>query len=109
MTNTLNTPIEALEMHYPLRITRYEIRRGSGGHGEYQGGDGLIREFEYLRPTQVTLLTERRLHQPWGLRNADAGAMGINYLNDELLPGKVELQLQAGDRIRIETAGGGGI
>ena len=108
MTNTLNTPVESLEMHYPLRVTRYEIRRGSGGQGKKTGGDGLIREFEFLSSAQATLLTERRLHQPWGLQGAASGKLGLNKINDQPLPGKVELKLSAGDRLTIETAGGGG-
>jgi len=108
MTNTLNTPIESLEMHHPLRITRYEIRRGSGGQGKRSGGDGLVREFKFLQPTQVTLLTERRLRQPWGLQGAAGGSSGMNKLNDRSVPGKVELELSTDDRLTIETAGGGG-
>jgi len=108
MTNTLNTPIESLEIHFPLRITRYAVRRGSGGQGKKIGGDGLVREFEFLKPAQVTLLTERRSHRPWGLQGADSGAPGLNRLNDQSLSGKVELKLSVGDRLTIETAGGGG-
>jgi N-methylhydantoinase B len=67
MTNTLNTPIEVLEMNYPLRIRRYALRDGSGGDGKHRGGDGLVREFEFLKSTNVTLLTERRTHAPWAL------------------------------------------
>ena len=108
MTNTLNTPIEALEMHFPLRIRRYAIRRGSGGDGAQRGGDGLIREYEFLQAAQFTLLTERRRHAPWGLQGGDAGQRGGNCLNGRPLPAKVSMQAQAGDVLSIETAGGGG-
>lgn len=108
MTNTLNTPIEVLEMNYPLRVWRYQIRRGSGGQGQYQGGDGLIREYEFLAPTQVTLLTERRQHAPWGLQGGEDGLCGINTLNGNTLPPKVNCTVNKADRLVIETPGGGG-
>jgi len=108
MTNTLNTPIEALEMHYPLRVTRYEIRHGSGGSGLNRGGDGLLREFEFLKPASFTLITERRSHQPWGLKGGEAGLSGVNKLNGKPLAAKVQGSLQAGDRLMIASAGGGG-
>jgi N-methylhydantoinase B len=108
MTNTRNTPIEVLEMRYPLRVRRYCLRRGSGGEGLHRGGDGLIREYEFLRPIRFTLLTERRRHQPWGLAGGGAGKPGVNRLNDEQLPGKVEREVQPGDRLTMETPGGGG-
>ena len=107
MTNTLNTPIEVLEMNYPLRISRYAIRRGSGGKGDRDGGDGLIREYEFLAPAQVTLLTERRRHQPWGLNGADNGQLGENRLNNKLLPGKISINVKTGDRLSIATPSGG--
>ncbi len=108
MTNTLNTPIESLEMHYPLRIHRYSVRRGSGGRGRCRGGDGLVREFEFLRPATVTLLTERRYQRPWGLEGGEPGAAGVNRLDGDLLPAKVSFQARAGQRLLIETPGGGG-
>jgi len=108
MTNTLNTPIESLEMHYPLRVSRYQIRKNSGGAGEHQGGDGLIRELLFLQPANVTLLTERRRHQPWGLKGADNGKCGENWLNNEPLAGKVSVDVSAGDRLTVKTPGGGG-
>jgi N-methylhydantoinase B len=108
MTNTRNTPIEVLETRYPVRVRRYCIRRGSGGAGRHRGGDGLIREYEFLRPVQFTLLTERRLHRPWGLAGGGAGQAGVNQLNGEVLPGKVQREARPGDRLIIETAGGGG-
>ena len=108
MTNTLNTPIEALEMHYPVRINEYAIRRGSGGSGRHKGGDGLIREYEFLEPAQVTLLTERRLHRPWALAGAGAGQPGRNFVDGSPVPGKCSLAISAGQVLRIETPGGGG-
>ncbi len=108
MTNTRNTPIEVLEMRYPLRVRRYVIRRHSGGVGLHAGGDGLVREYEFLSPTRFTLLTERRALRPWGLAGGKAGQAGANRLSDEVLPPKVERQAQSGDRLVIETAGGGG-
>ncbi len=108
MTNTLNTPIEVLESHYPLRLRRYAVRRGSGGAGQHPGGDGLEREFEFLAPTKATLLTERRRHNPWGLNGGGDGARGENRLNGEPLPPKVAVELKSGDRLAIATPGGGG-
>jgi N-methylhydantoinase B len=112
MTNTLNTPIEALEAYYPLRITEYRVRRGSGGRGLANGGDGLIREIESLVEANSSLLTERRITTPWGLAGGGDGAAGVNYLvrksgKRTRLPGKTNVQLAPGDRIRIETPGGG--
>ena len=108
MTNTLNTPIESLEMAYPVRIQRYQIRRGSGGRGLRSGGDGLVREFEFLKPASTTLLTERRSHAPWGLQGAGNARPGRNLLNQREVRAKDFLSLQAGDILTIETAGGGG-
>ncbi len=108
MTNTRNTPIEVIETHYPVRVRRYALRRGSGGAGRRRGGDGLLREFEFLGPTTVTLLTERRRHAPWGLAGGAPGAMGENRLNGELLGPKVSFAAAPGDRLSIATAGGGG-
>ena len=113
MSNTLNTPVEALEMAYPLRLLRYELRRGSGGAGLHRGGDGLIREYELLGETTVTVLSERRVVGPWGLAGGSSGATGRNTLihpdgREEELPGKFSRQLAAGSRLRIETPGGGG-
>lgn len=107
MTNTLNTPVEVLEMTFPLRVHRYAVRGGSGGNGAQQGGDGLIREFEFLQPAQFTLLTERRRLQPWGLNGGGAGATGRNLLNNAELPPKYEGRASAGDRLVIATPGGG--
>lgn len=108
MTNTLNTPIESLEMHYPLRIREYSIRRGSGGRGRYHGGNGLIREFEFLESAGVTLITERRRNPPWGLAGGEPGKAGINYLDGEPVAGKCQLSVRPGQVLRVETPGGGG-
>lgn len=108
MTNTLNTPIEVLEMNYPLRLRRYALRKDSGGEGKRRGGDGLVREFEFLSPAEVTLLTERRRHAPWGLAGGGEGAPGENHLNGEILPGKTTIKVTVGDRLSIATPGGGG-
>jgi N-methylhydantoinase B len=114
MTNSLNTPIEALEYAYPFRVRLYAYRDGSGGAGRFRGGDGLIREIELLAPAQVTLLAERRKFRPWGLAGGEAGAAGRAVLTTKLtgketeLPGKCSVHLEAGDILRIETPGGGG-
>lgn len=107
MTNTLNTPIEALEMHYPVRVLTYAIRDGSGGTGQFNGGDGLVREYEFLEPAQVTLLTERRRHAPWGLAGGGRGATGSNSLDGKPLPAKCSIAVGAGQVLRVETPGGG--
>ncbi|HID49982.1 MAG TPA: hydantoinase B/oxoprolinase family protein, partial [Chromatiales bacterium] len=104
----LNTPIEVLEGIHPLRITRYALRKDSGGSGRHHGGDGLIREFCFLAPATVTLLTERRRHAPWGLAGGNPGQPGQNLLNGDPLPGKASLAVKAGDVLTIETPGGGG-
>ena len=108
MTNTLNSPVESLEMHYPLRVKRYCLRQGTGGLGERSGGDGLLREFEFLAPATVTLLTERRAHSPWGLNGAKSGQRGENRLNGQVIEAKREISVEAGDRVAIASAGGGG-
>ena len=108
MTNTLNTPVEVLETHYPLRVHRYAYRRGSGGKGKHLGGDGLVREFEFLSSAHVTLLTERRSHQPWGIAGGQAALPGQNLLDGKSLPAKCETNVQAGQRLQIQTPGGGG-
>jgi N-methylhydantoinase B len=108
MSNTLNTPVEALELSYPLRIERYELRRSSGGSGRHHGGDGVVREIRVLEDCRVSLLTERRRHAPAGTEGGGDGAMGRNLLNGEELPPKISRDLSAGDVLRIETPGGGG-
>ncbi|MFU8802505.1 MAG: hydantoinase B/oxoprolinase family protein [Bradymonadaceae bacterium] len=112
MTNTLNTPVEALEHAYPFRIETYALRRGSGGKGRHRGGDGIIRVYVFDAPATVTLMTERRLRSPYGLCGGTMGERGRNVLvrdgvEKELAP-KWTGELQAGDRLRIETPGGGG-
>lgn len=112
MTNTLNTPVEALEFAYPLRVLRYEVRRGSGGRGRYRGGDGIVRAVQTLVPAQVSLLTERRRLRPYGLAGGEPGQPGENLLQRgdrvERLPGKGTFDLQPGDVLVIATPGGGG-
>ena len=113
MTNSLNTPAEALEYAYPLRVTRYALRRGSGGDGQFRGGDGIVREIEVLGETEVTILADRRLRGPYGLNGGKPGAAGRTTVvrkngSEERLPGKTSVRLAPGDRIRIETPGGGG-
>jgi N-methylhydantoinase B len=108
MSNTLNTPAEALELSFPLRVERYALRLGSGGHGRTRGGDGVVRELRVLEPCRVSIISERRTHAPRGERGGGAGAPGRNLLNGEELPAKVTRDLAAGDVLRIETPGGGG-
>ncbi|MDD3313531.1 hydantoinase B/oxoprolinase family protein [Pseudodesulfovibrio sp.] len=112
MTNTLNTPVEALEYAYPFRVRQYAVRRGTGGDGARRGGDGLVREIELLADAEVTVLSERRVRAPYGLSGGQDGATGRNVLvRDETprdLPGKFHLTAGKGDRIRMETPGGGG-
>jgi N-methylhydantoinase B len=108
MSNALNTPIEALELAYPLRVRRYALRLGSGGAGRHFGGDGVIRELEVLEPCRLSLLTERRAHAPAGRSGGLPGLPGRNLLNGEELPAKVTRAVAAGDVLRIETPGGGG-
>ena len=108
MTNTLNTPIESVELEYPIRVRRYEMRHESGGNGEHRGGDGLCREYEFLDAAEVTLLTERRSHAPYGLSGGQDGLSGRNVLNGLGLPAKAHFHVKKGDRLLIETPGGGG-
>jgi len=112
MSNTRNTPIEALEHALPLRVERYALRRGSGGAGLHPGGDGLRRDLRFLVPVTATVLSERRRHAPWGLAGGQPGAPGRNRLIrggvEQELPGKFTLDLQPGDVLSIETPGGGG-
>ena len=108
MSNTLNTPVEALELEFPLRVTEYALRRHSGGDGAFHGGDGVIREFEALAPLSYSLITERRRHAPRGADGGEPGATGRNRLDGEELPAKAIGRLEAGQRLRIETPGGGG-
>lgn len=112
MTNSLNTPIEALEYAYPFRMIRYSIRRGSGGAGKHQGGNGIVRELELLGDAQATILADRRANQPWGLYGGAPAAAGQTTIIrggvEEKFPGKCTCELGAGTRIRIESPGGGG-
>jgi N-methylhydantoinase B len=113
MTNSLNTPAEALEYAYPLRVRRYSLRPGSGGNGKHRGGDGIVREIEVLTDAEVTLLADRRTSGPYGLSGGENGAAGKTTVlrNDgsaQELPGKVNVRLRAGERVRIESPGGGG-
>ncbi len=110
MSNTLNTPIEALESEFPLRVTKLSLRPGSGGAGNlHDGGEGLVRELEALVPMRYTLITERRRIAPKGCNGAKNGALGVNLRNGQPLPSKADGELLPGDRLRIETPGGGGL
>ncbi len=113
MTNSLNTPAEALEYAYPLRVRRYSLRPNSGGAGKYRGGDGIVREIEVLTDCEVTLLSERRTLAPWGLKGGSNGSSGKTTViradkSLETMPGKFSTRLYPGDRIRVESPGGGG-
>jgi N-methylhydantoinase B len=108
MTNTLNTPVEVLERHYPLRILKYAIRKGSGGAGQYKGGDGISRDYLFLADADVSILSERREHAPWGLQSGQPGIVGINLLDGQPLPGKCQLSVKKGQRLSMNTPGGGG-
>ena len=108
MSNTLNTPTEALETEFPLRVRELSLRAGSGGEGAHSGGDGIVRELEALAPMRFSLITERRRHRPRGAGGGEDGALGVNLLNGSPLPGKCAGDLSPGDRLRIETPGGGG-
>jgi N-methylhydantoinase B len=108
MSNTLNTPVEALELEFPLRVTEYSVRRGSGGAGRFRGGDGVIRELQALAPLRYSLITERRRHAPPGAAGGEPGAPGRNLLDGEPLEPKSIGTLTPGQRLRVETPGGGG-
>ncbi|MGH3135388.1 MAG: hydantoinase B/oxoprolinase family protein [Gaiellaceae bacterium] len=108
MSNTLNTPVEALELAYPLRVERYELRVGSGGAGRYRGGGGVVRELRALEPCRLSLLTQRRALAPRGAEGSSDGLPGRNLLNGETLPAFATVDLEVGDVLRIETPGGGG-
>jgi N-methylhydantoinase B len=108
MSNTLNTPTEALEAEFPLRVRELSLRRDSGGAGTHPGGEGIVREIEALAPMQFSLIGERRRHPPRGRGEGEDGATGTNRLNGSPLPGKAAGKLGPGDRLRVETPGGGG-
>ena len=112
MTNTMNTPIEAIETNYPMQVAAYSIRRETGGRGKFRGGDGVMRALQLLTEAEVTILSERRTRGPYGLQGGEAGEPGRNALisggEERPLPGKVSVSTREGDVIRIETPGGGG-
>ncbi len=112
MTNTMNTPIEAIETSYPMQVKQYAIRRGTGGAGEFRGGSGVVRSLRLLTDAEVTILSERRVFQPYGLQGGEAGQLGRNVLirngEEQSLAGKVTVSVREGDVIQIETPGGGG-
>jgi N-methylhydantoinase B len=108
MTNTLNTPVEALELEYPMRVERYELVDGSGGGGRHRGGDGLVREVRVLEPAVVDLLTDRRRHAPQGAAGGEPGAPGENRIAGDPVAPKATRRLAAGDVVRVRTPGGGG-
>ena len=112
MTNTLNTPIEAMELAYPLRALVYELRTGSGGVGRHRGGDGVRRVIEVRAPCTVTLMTERRRLAPWGLQGGGSARRGRNRVRRAdawaSVGGKATLELDPGDAISVESPGGGG-
>ena len=112
MTNTLNTPVEALEYAYPFCITRYALREKSGGTGQYQGGDGLVRSYEFLQPAEITLLSDRRVTRPYGLEGGETGQRGQNHMNkngiENDISGKCSFSVERGDLLTIKTPGGGG-
>ena len=108
MSNTLNTPVEALELEFPLRVGTYAVRRGSGGDGRHRGGDGVIRELEALAPMSYSVIAERRRHRPKGADGGEPGKAGRTLLNGDELEPKASGELGPGDSLRIETPGGGG-
>jgi 5-oxoprolinase (ATP-hydrolysing) len=108
MTNTRISDAEVVEGRFPVRLWRFARRTGSGGTGNHRGGDGIIREFEALAPLNVSILSERRTTQPFGLSGGEEGKSGANFLNDVEIPGHFTGKLEPGDRLRIETPGGGG-
>lgn len=112
MTNTAITDVEVLERRYPVRLRRFEVRRGSGGDGRFRGGDGLVREFEFLERITVSLLTQHRVEAPYGMDGGEAGACGrqvwVSREGERELPSVVTFEVEAGDRVVIETPGGGG-
>jgi N-methylhydantoinase B len=108
MSNTLTTPVEALELAYPLRVRRHGLRLGSGGAGRHRGGDGVVRELEALEACRASLLGDRRRHPPAGAEGGEPGAPGRTLLNGRELAGKATVDLETGDLLRQETPGGGG-
>jgi len=113
MTNTLNTPVEALELAYPFRTEEYGLRHSSAGAGRFAGGEGVVRRYRFLAPATVTIVSERRTLRPWGLNGGSPAAPGENLLlradgSRHVLPAKTAIQVQTGDALEIRTPGGGG-
>jgi 5-oxoprolinase (ATP-hydrolysing) len=108
MTNTRITDPEVLEARFPVRLREFSLRRGSGGTGRWRGGDGLVRELEFLEPMRVSILSERRLRAPFGLAGGGPGRCGRNLYQGRELPGSCSFEADAGGVLRIETPGGGG-
>jgi N-methylhydantoinase B len=108
MTNTLNTPVEVIERHYPLRVERYQLRRGSGGGGRHRGGDGVNRVYRFLEDAELSIISERRRFRPWGLEGGAPGAPGENRLDGQAMPAKCQQSVKAGQVLEIQTPGGGG-
>jgi N-methylhydantoinase B len=108
MSNTLNTPVEALELEYPMRVERYELAYGTGGEGRHRGGDGIVRAVRVLEPASLSLLTDRRRHEPQGIDGGGNGQPGENRVGDEALPPKAGRELREGDVVTLRTPGGGG-
>jgi N-methylhydantoinase B/oxoprolinase/acetone carboxylase alpha subunit len=108
MSNTLSTPVEALELSYPLRVERWSLRTGSGGEGAHRGGDGIVRELRVLEDCRVSVVAERRARAPRGARGGADGVPGRTLINGEEQPAKTTRELRAGDVVRLETPGGGG-
>jgi N-methylhydantoinase B len=108
MSNALNTPVEAFELEYPLRVRRYELVPGTGGEGRHRGGDGVVREVEALAPAALSLVTERRRRAPRGAAGGGDGARGQNLVNGREVGAKVAVELAPGDVVCVRTPGGGG-
>jgi N-methylhydantoinase B len=108
MTNTLNTPIEALELDYPMSVERYELLYGTGGTGRHSGGDGVVRSIRLREPATLSLLTDRRRHVPQGAAGGKPGRRGRNLVNDDEVPSKTSRDLRTDDVVTVETPGGGG-
>jgi N-methylhydantoinase B len=112
MTNSWNTPVEAFERDYPVRIESYRVRKNSGGGGQHRGGDGIVREWRFLVPAEVTVLSDRRIRGAYGLRGGKSGRTGRNTLitaaRQRQIPAKARFEAATGDCLRIETPGGGG-
>jgi N-methylhydantoinase B len=108
MTNSWNTPVEAFEHQFPIRIRSYRIRGGSGGAGRHRGGDGIVREYEFLTPATVTILSDRRVRAPYGLEGGRPGQTGRNTVDGRGLGGLARFEAGPGETVRIETPGGGG-